>query len=51
MLLQVTWSPWVGAPLAVDHDLKAAVVITFGITQPLEVTSLRVLYLAEKISC
>ena len=51
MLLQIAWSPWIGVPLVVDLDLEAAAIISFRFTQPLEGTGLRVLYLANKVSC
>ena len=51
MPLQIAWSPWIGVPLVVDLDLEAAAIISFGFTQPLEGTGLRVLYLANKVSC
>ena len=51
MLLQITWSPWIGTPFATDLNLKAAAIIYSRVTQPLEGAGLRVLYLAERVSC
>ena len=48
MLLQIAWSPWVGAFFARDSNLEAVAIISSKITQPLEDASLRVLYLAER---
>ena len=51
MLLQITWSPWIGTPFATDLNLKAAAIIYSRVTQPLEGAGLRVLYMAERVSC
>ena len=40
-----------GIPPVADLGLEAAVIISFGTTQPLEGACLRVLYLAERASC
>ena len=48
--LQISWSPWVGAPLAVDLDLEVVAIISSRVTQPLEGAGLKVLYLAKRVS-
>ncbi|KAL0001463.1 hypothetical protein SO802_015244 [Lithocarpus litseifolius] len=48
---EVIWSPLVSIPPVADLALEVASFITFGITQPLEGASLRVLYWAETASC
>ena len=51
MLLQITWSPWIGIPFVADLNLKAAAIISSRVTQPLEGDGLKVLYLAKRVSC
>ena len=51
MLLQIAWSPWVGAPLAANPNLEVAAIISSRIMQPLKGASLGVLYLAKRVSC
>ena len=51
MLPQIALSPWVGAPLTTNLNLEVVVIISSRITEPLEGVGLRVLYLAEKVSC
>ena len=46
-LLQISWSPWVGAPSAVDLDLETVAIISSRVTQPLEGAGSKVLYLAK----
>ncbi|KAK9997933.1 hypothetical protein SO802_017536 [Lithocarpus litseifolius] len=41
----------VGVPLVVDPGLEAFSIISFAAIQPLKGVGLRVLYLAEKVSC
>ena len=51
MLLQVIWSPWVGALAVVDPNLVATPIVISKINHPFEGVGLRVLYLAERICC
>ena len=51
MLLQVIWSPWVGALAVVDPNLVATPIVISKINHPFEGASLRVLYLANRIRC
>ena len=48
-VVQVIWSPWVGAAVVVDPNLEVAAIITSKITQLFEGAGLKVIYLGERV--
>ena len=51
MLSQIIWSPWDKATPMAHLCLEVTTIAASSLSQPLEGSGLRVIYLAEKVCC
>ena len=45
------WSPWAGVALVANAGSEAADILASNLSQPLEGSGLRVIYLVERVCC